>query len=250
MEPVESEKHENATSDSESFKIWLQNIQAIKKWASKYDIEKLLKENGDFVMVDKFLPDFVANGALETLESIPECDWEKSDNASDEYNDVSHSFWSIDSFSCVHDLVRVFMLLLPTKISTISAGKYTRAGHIVAHDDKDIVPVGMADDEVVWHSRDIAVVYYLTKNWKESYGGQFVDLKTGSKYTPKFNSAVFFRVPRIHEVTPVTVNRPRLSFFGWYLVEGIKYDPEAPNGLTHKPIRRSPRLLKKSKHEN
>lgn len=44
-----------------------------------------------------------------------------------------------------------------------------------------------------------------------------------SWYVPEFNSVIAFRVPRWHEVTPVIVDRPRFSVFGWFLEEGELY---------------------------
>lgn len=67
-------------------------------------------------------------------------------------------------------------------------------------------------------------VYYLTKEWQESMGGAFVDLEAppaaadssgeqglqqGRVLVPRFNTAVFFRVPHYHMVTPLTTDRPR-----------------------------------------
>ena len=76
-------------------------------------------------------------------------------------------------------------------------------------------------------SRDVAVVYYLTKDWKEEYGGCFIDhgATNGKKtYVLEFNSLIAFMVPRFHEVTTVKVrNMYRFSFFGWFLTEGDLY---------------------------
>ena len=88
-------------------------------------------------------------------------------------------------------------------------------------------------------SRDVTVVYHLTPGWQESWGGLLVDLEAavvptqqaqrqqqgtaataaggmaaaaagaGKAYVPLFNSAVFFRVPRYHSVTPLLTDRPR-----------------------------------------
>jgi hypothetical protein len=70
----------------------------------------------------------------------------------------------------------------------------------------------------VRYSRQLAVVYYLTKDWHERLGGSFVDLATGSELVPRFNSLVAFWVPRMHEVTPMRTRRERLSVFGWFYV--------------------------------
>mmetsp|Transcript_4802 Transcript_4802/g.5928 ORF Transcript_4802/g.5928 Transcript_4802/m.5928 type:complete len:238 (+) Transcript_4802:2-715(+) len=228
-----------------SAESWLSDIKGLKKWAEKINVEKLLAENDGFVLVENFFPDFVASGALKALKELPEDEWDVSNGSTEEYNDVSHSFFSNDSYGIVPDIIRAFMVLLPNKLPSISAAMYKETGHISSHDDKDVIGVEMANGEALWHSREIAVVYYLTKDWKESYGGLFHDEKTGNYYTPQFNSCLFFRVPRVHEVTPVTTCNIRYSFFGWYMIEGIIYDPQAPNGLTTIPKRRSPRLLKR-----
>ena len=74
----------------------------------------------------------------------------------------------------------------------------------------------------------MAIIYYLTKDWKESDGGILIDLhgKKGKRYIPKFNSIVAFEIPRFHEVTRV-IDRsgrdPRYSIFGWFLEEGDIY---------------------------
>ena len=43
-------------------------------------------------------------------------------------------------------------------------------------------------------------------------------------YVPQFNSVVAFRVPRYHQVTPVSSTHPRYSVFGWFLQPGQLYD--------------------------
>ena len=70
----------------------------------------------------------------------------------------------------------------------------------------------------------MAVILYLTAAvWREEYGGCFVDLggergEEGETVLPVFNTLVAFRIPRWHEVSPVTPAAPprsRLSIFGW-----------------------------------
>lgn len=55
-------------------------------------------------------------------------------------------------------------------------------------------------------------------------GGTLIDLVTGKEYVPQFNSIVAFQVPRFHEVTAVTTQRPRYSIFGWFLKPGKLYE--------------------------
>mmetsp|Transcript_2713 Transcript_2713/g.3657 ORF Transcript_2713/g.3657 Transcript_2713/m.3657 type:complete len:112 (+) Transcript_2713:332-667(+) len=92
-----------------------------------------------------------------------------------------------------------------------------------------------SDIKPVFCSRDVAVIYYLTKDWKGSDGGILIDLQSGTHYTPQFNSLIAFMVPRFHEVTAVRSRKgrdPRYSIFGWFLSEGDMYkyvkDPESP----------------------
>jgi len=68
------------------------------------------------------------------------------------------------------------------------------------------------------YEREYALVYYLNRNWKRSFGGEFVDLETGETTLPKFNTLVLFRVPRMHAVNPVRKQGARrFSIFGWWL---------------------------------
>jgi Rps23 Pro-64 3,4-dihydroxylase Tpa1-like proline 4-hydroxylase len=67
----------------------------------------------------------------------------------------------------------------------------------------------MPSDQQVY-SRDIAFIYYLTKDWSEEDGGHLIDYEGGdSKFLPEFNSAVAFKVPRYHAVLPPTGDKPR-----------------------------------------
>lgn len=93
-----------------------------------------------------------------------------------------------------------------------------KSDHIAVHDDH-----AYTHQDGILCSRDIALVYYLTKDWKESFGGVFIDKQTNSKIVPKFNTLIAFTVPRFHEVTKMTTSRIRYSFFGWFLSEGDLY---------------------------
>ena len=78
-------------------------------------------------------------------------------------------------------------------------------------------------------SRDVALVYYLTRGWRADLGGCLVDLEgPGELIVPEFNTLVAFRVPRLHEVTRMATDRPRLTVFGWMLRPGRLYDLAPP----------------------
>eukprot|EP00960_Hanusia_phi_P011095 325198-Hanusia_phi.AAC.1 len=80
----------------------------------------------------------------------------------------------------------------------------------------------------------------LTADHQEENGGALVDVETGNRYLPEFNSLIAFKIPRYHavsdgketrgkfvtllQVEPVRGSRPRYSIFGWFLTEGILYD--------------------------
>jgi len=121
-------------------------------------------------------------------------------------------------------LFRALGTLAPIKTRhNFQLGMYSRGDHIGAHDDRayhdveEQAPGGGRGKVIKQYSRDIAVIFYLTKEWEESYGGLLVDGQTGDVYVPEFNSIVAFYVPRTHEVTPLAVARPRYSVFGWFV---------------------------------
>lgn len=58
-------------------------------------------------------------------------------------------------------------------------GKYEKSNHIEPHDDRAYADVYRDGKVKVQCSRDIAVIYYLTKDWSASYGGHLIDIPTG-----------------------------------------------------------------------
>lgn len=95
--------------------------------------------------------------------------------------------------------------------------RYTKDHYIEPHDDTAYVELDDDPTGNKW-TRDIAMIYYLAKDWKETMGGNLADLTGDETYVPEFNSLVAFRVPRMHEVTPCTpLATRRFSIFGWFL---------------------------------
>lgn len=65
---------------------------------------------------------------------------------------------------------------------------------------------------------------YIQRNQPPSFAlarGKVLMLQV---HVPQFNSVVAFRVPRYHQVTPVSSSQPRYSVFGWFLQPGQLYD--------------------------
>ncbi|KAJ9509626.1 hypothetical protein QJQ45_011374 [Haematococcus lacustris] len=111
----------------------------------------------------------------------------------------SHEFWSVRSAKGLDAVFRALSLLLPGELHSFSAAKYCRKC------------VLMDDGAVVSCSRNIALIVYLTRDWQPEYGGLLLDLEApgGTRtYVPEFNSAIAFRIPRWHAVTPMTTDRP------------------------------------------
>ena len=79
----------------------------------------------------------------------------------------------------------------------------------------------------------------------EDYGGLLIDHEGEKMYVPEFNSAVVFRVPRFHQVTPVKTHLPRYSLFGWWLVKGEKYTLNLTPNQDKEEGEEEPRRLKR-----
>mmetsp|Transcript_15660 Transcript_15660/g.27321 ORF Transcript_15660/g.27321 Transcript_15660/m.27321 type:complete len:242 (-) Transcript_15660:1709-2434(-) len=214
---------------------WLGNVGAVESFMSRYDVVDLMEKSDGLVRIDDFLPDFVAEYALTMIKDLPEERWSVRKDADDaKKNTTQHRFYVATPDTAKGDplnlLTNVIKTLLPEKRSVFSAGRYEQGDHITDHDDHAYVNHEMpdgSDKKPVFCSRDVAVIYYLTKDWKESDGGVLVDNQTGKRYVPKFNSAVIFMVPRFHAVTKVCKRPgrdPRYSIFGWFLTEGDLYN--------------------------
>ena len=76
--------------------------------------------------------------------------------------------------------------------------------------------------------RDVAIILYLSKSWKFDMGGLFVDLAAQPAFpvVPKFNTLICFKVPRLHQVTPIEdATVKRYSLFGWSLTKISRRQP-------------------------
>lgn len=206
---------------------WLQSYTRVSRHLAQWDLGAMLKDQGGLVKIPNFLPLDVAEHALSILQDIPATSWNAT-NAHENVanNDITHSFKSTKTGPGLQPLLRIFTLLYPDALNAFSAAKYEGGDHIAPHDDRAYTPVVMDDTkEIIQCSRDVAIIYYLTKGWNAEMGGVFRDLEGKKEFVPEFNSLVAFQVPRYHEVTAVAItSAPRYSIFGWTLIPGVLYE--------------------------
>lgn len=223
----------------------------MSKWLKQYDIRRMLEENNGIIIIPNFLPAHVADALLENINDLPTEAYESA--LSDQGDPVSHSFniADVDESEILGDLSRLLWKMLGEQtLPNFSVGRYSHHDHISPHDDGVLelyskeeyteimefhypenhtfpLPERYDTEDTLLFSRQAAMVYYLNKDWKDSYNGAFLDLANEEEKAvlPAFNTFVSFVVPRMHCVTPVTAppGRQRLSIFGWWLVEGQQY---------------------------
>ena len=250
-----------------AFSRWLDDYAAVSAAIARHgDLEEALDAaGGGPVVMRDFLPRAAAEGALRVLQALPPRAWNDTRAARDyANNNISHAFVSTKGASAdggagggeCEDLAKIFRavsLLMPGALHTFSAARYTAGHHIEPHDDRAYTNVLMDDGSLVECSRAVAVILYLSPEWRDEYGGHFVDLEAGGtggggkggkggsggggkegggkrggksagsgggsggggsdggggvRVLPAFNTAVAFRIPRMHAVLPVAPGAP------------------------------------------
>lgn len=187
----------------------------------KNGLEAMLKENGGLVKISNFLPSETAEALHKLISHLPETDWADAYAADDaKANNINHAFRSARTFPAHHAVFGLFKRILPQYFGDFSLGRYSESHFIAPHDDRAYKEVNGEH-----FSRHIAMIFYCSKDWKEEYGGQLVDMVTKKEYVPEFNSMIAFEVPRFHQVMPVLAPlMARYSVFGWFFKPGINYE--------------------------
>ncbi|OLP83378.1 Bifunctional lysine-specific demethylase and histidyl-hydroxylase NO66 [Symbiodinium microadriaticum] len=192
---------------------FLANYKLASAWLRRAQLREKLLEGG-VVRIPKILPDSVAQLALKTLQEMPRESWNLTQADRDaSRNNVAHRFSSrrFGSETLTH-LFRVLGELLPGSAvlglqkadswspsrNVPDRGRYLHGDHIERHDDRQYTDVRMEDGSTVLCSRTVAVIWYLTPDWRKEWGGAFHDLETGEEILPEFNTLVAFHVPRFH----------------------------------------------------
>ncbi|KXZ57006.1 hypothetical protein GPECTOR_1g909 [Gonium pectorale] len=197
----------------------MNNYRLASACIAKHDVEGAVERAGGLVRIENFLPEFVAEGILATIEAVSDEQWNETSAREDyTHNNIDHSFSSVKQARGLDAVTRLFSLVRPGALNSFSAARYCRSDHIAPHDDRAYTQVRLDNGRVITTSRTLAVIYYLTKDWREEYGGVLLDLEDPAsppgqptRYVPVWNSVVAFRVPRYHAVTPMAVDRPRYS---------------------------------------
>mmetsp|Transcript_56249 Transcript_56249/g.147905 ORF Transcript_56249/g.147905 Transcript_56249/m.147905 type:complete len:347 (+) Transcript_56249:56-1096(+) len=197
----------------------------------------LLLERGGIIRVTDLLPEELAEGALQALQQVDSKDWTLSSTATVAYGSdsdaIDHEYNShrldADRGNALDVAKQKLGTMLPEHWAGFQAARYERNGLIAPHDDSQMFHVPAGEETQRYPAgklmyRKIAVICYLTKDWRKEYGGNFMDLHgeaaaQGSRdvVVPSFNSCVAFLVPRVHEVQRLAEGcPPRFSMFGWF----------------------------------
>lgn len=101
---------------------------------------------------------------------------------------------------------------------SIGMSKYSKGSYIDEHTDHG----GYIYNNEKYY-RNISAVIYFNKDWKEEYGGRFIDVENKKAILPIFNRAVFFHVPYNHRVEEIVVDKERYAIFMFFSCKNKRY---------------------------
>lgn len=113
-----------------------------------------------------------------------------------------------------------------------SINGYSQGGQVTPH----------SDDRPIWIMQDgtslvkkASFTYYLAKGrWTSEDGGALFTGDSGhndavmSEHTPVYNSVVYYRLPRMHNISKATTTRTRYGIFGFLWTKLHLVDPLPP----------------------
>eukprot|EP00930_Biecheleria_cincta_P101136 TRINITY_DN92771_c0_g1_i1.p1 TRINITY_DN92771_c0_g1~~TRINITY_DN92771_c0_g1_i1.p1 ORF type:complete len:302 (-),score=41.79 TRINITY_DN92771_c0_g1_i1:55-960(-) len=211
-------------------------------------LQQVLDDNSGIVQVLNFLPGVLASHTLTRLEALSENEWRSESHKGSivdealqsiatmlvperskmvEYSDATYKGDAIRGASGLIES------LVGDSVIRLQAARYQSSNHIKKHGDSGTTVASMFTQTPLGQhilpgtkmKRKFAVILYLTRDWKESYGGCLVDHgceRRARTIVPQFNSAIIFKVPRDHEVTKMVEGSPsRYTVFGWFHEVGL-----------------------------
>lgn len=211
-------------------------------------LQQVLAGNSGIVQVLNFLPGVLASQTLSRLEALSESEWRAENHKGTIVDEALQSLaamlvperskmveYSYDTYKgdAIRGATGLIESLVGDSVIRLQAARYQRSNHIKKHGDSGTTvasmftqtPLGQHIPPGTKMKRKFAVILYLTRDWKESYGGCLVDHGCeghARTIVPQFNSAIIFEVPRDHEVTKMVEGSPsRYTVFGWFHEVGL-----------------------------
>ncbi|MBI4150277.1 2OG-Fe(II) oxygenase [Candidatus Woesearchaeota archaeon] len=193
----------------------LQNIPLLQKYFS---------QNKPFPHL--ILPNFFhASKAIVLLSALKQEPWQLKDadlfrfhqtpdlrSSRNKFIQQYYHFFSSKEFL---DYISTITNTKPLRSIDAAGQTYTAGDHLLPHDDR-------------LAGRKIAYLYYLTKNFTKSDGGQLDFFASNAKtkhpatimksIIPHFNTLVLFKVSErsFHQVREIISNKKRISIGGWF----------------------------------
>lgn len=229
-------KRRRATEDC-PFAAYVESVAAMRDWLARHgDLDALLRQGGGVATIPDFLPGEVAEAALRQLQEIPDAAWRRccdSDMRGGESEEQmeTHRFSVCEPATAdvIDGLSRALWVARPQCLPSFSALRFGAGDYIGCRDDRAQAEVLGADGRSTVFSRAVGAVLYLSKGWKEQFGGDFVDYSAGREQSrriaPAFNTLLLFEVPRKHAISPVRQSAapPLFAVHGWWMAAGELY---------------------------
>lgn len=198
-------------------KLELTNIE--KSILKFFKSQTFLKEkiiNERIVIIDNWFDEYIANHIHNIFINSEYKQIKTSDK-----NKLNFIFENIIQTPEIKRMLFLFNTLFQDNFlfnGSIGMSKYSKGSYIDEHTDHG----GYIYDNEKYY-RDISAVIYFNKDWKEEYGGNFIDIENKKAILPFFNRAVFFDVPYKHRVEEILVDRERYAIFMFFSCKKKKY---------------------------
>jgi Rps23 Pro-64 3,4-dihydroxylase Tpa1-like proline 4-hydroxylase len=171
--------------------------------------QSFLKEkiiNNRIIIIDNWFEEYIANYIYDIFIYS-----EYKEIKTSNHNKLNFTFENIVQTPLIKKFLFLFNSLFQDTFlfnGSIGMSKYSKGSYIDEHTDHG----GYIYDNEKYY-RNISAVIYFNKEWKEEYGGSFIDIENDKKILPIFNRVVFFHVPYKHRVEEIIVDKERYAIF-------------------------------------